>query len=35
MPAVLRHDWSRDQVLALFALPFPEYVKKIRRGKLF
>src|SRR5918993_1148107 len=24
MPAVLRHDWSHDQVLALFDLPFPE-----------
>ncbi len=24
MPAVIRHDWSRDQVLALFDLPFPE-----------
>ena len=24
MPAVIRHDWSRDQVLALFDLPFPQ-----------
>ena len=24
MPAVIRHDWSRDQVLALFDLPFPD-----------
>lgn len=24
MPAVIRHDWSRDEVLALFDLPFPE-----------
>ena len=24
MPAVIRHDWSREDVLALFDLPFPE-----------
>ena len=23
MPAVIRHDWTRDEVLALFDLPFP------------
>ena len=28
MPAVLRHDWSRDQVLALFDLPFPELMHR-------
>ena len=28
MPAVLRHDWSRDEVLALFALPFPELMQR-------
>ncbi|OGT60816.1 MAG: biotin synthase BioB [Gammaproteobacteria bacterium RIFCSPHIGHO2_12_FULL_63_22] len=28
MPSVLRHDWSRDQVLALFALPFPELMHR-------
>ncbi|MFA6986868.1 MAG: biotin synthase BioB [Arenimonas sp.] len=28
MSAVLRHDWSRDQVLALFALPFPELMHR-------
>ncbi len=26
MPAVIRHDWTREQVLALFDLPFPELV---------
>ncbi len=26
--AVVRHDWSRDQVLALFALPFPELMHR-------
>ena len=26
MPAVIRHDWTREQVLALFELPFPELV---------
>ena len=26
MPAVIRHDWSREEVLALFDLPFPELV---------
>ncbi len=24
MPAVIRHDWNREEVLALFDLPFPE-----------
>ena len=24
MPAVIRHDWSREELLALFDLPFPE-----------
>ena len=28
MSAVLRHDWSRDQVLALFTLPFPELMHR-------
>ncbi len=28
MSCVLRHDWSRDQVLALFALPFPELMHR-------
>ena len=28
MPAVLRHDWSRDQVLALLDLPFPELMQR-------
>jgi biotin synthase len=28
MPAVLRHDWSRDEVLALFALPFPDLLHR-------
>jgi biotin synthase len=28
MPAVLRHDWSRDDVLALFALPFPDLMHR-------
>jgi len=28
MSVVLRHDWSRDQVLALFALPFPELMHR-------
>jgi len=28
MPVVLRHDWSRDQVLALFDLPFPELMHR-------
>ena len=28
MPAVLRHDWSRDQVMALFDLPFPELMHR-------
>jgi biotin synthase len=26
MPAVIRHDWKREEVLALFDLPFPELV---------
>ena len=28
MSAVLRHDWSHDQVLALFDLPFPELMHR-------
>ena len=24
----LRHDWTRDEVLALFALPFPELLHR-------
>ena len=28
MSAVLRHDWSRDEVLALLALPFPELMHR-------
>jgi biotin synthase len=28
MSSVIRHDWSRDQVLALFALPFPELMHR-------
>ncbi|MGH8029542.1 MAG: biotin synthase BioB [Arenimonas sp.] len=28
MPAVLRHDWSRAEVLALFDLPFPELMAR-------
>jgi biotin synthase len=28
MPAVLRHDWSRDEVLALLDLPFPELMQR-------
>ena len=28
MSAVLRHDWSRDQVLTLFTLPFPELMHR-------
>ena len=28
MSSVLRHDWSRDQVLALLALPFPELMHR-------
>ena len=28
MPAVLRHDWSRDEVQALFDLPFPELMHR-------
>lgn len=28
MPAVIRHDWSRDQVLALLDLPFPELMQR-------
>src|SRR5499425_3949203 len=24
--AALRHDWSRDEIRALFALPFPELI---------
>ncbi|MGN6514172.1 MAG: biotin synthase BioB [Lysobacteraceae bacterium] len=26
--SVLRHDWARDEVLALFALPFPELLHR-------
>jgi len=28
MPAVLRHDWSRAEVLALLSLPFPELMSR-------
>jgi biotin synthase len=28
MSLVIRHDWSRDQVLALFNLPFPELMHR-------
>jgi len=28
MNAVLRHDWTREEVLALFALPFPELMHR-------
>ena len=28
MPAVLRHDWSRPEVLALLALPFPDLMQR-------
>jgi biotin synthase len=28
MPAVLRHDWTREEVLALFDLPFPELMAR-------
>jgi biotin synthase len=28
MPSVLRHDWSREEVLALFDLPFPELMAR-------
>ena len=28
MSVVIRHDWSRDQVLALFDLPFPELMHR-------
>ena len=28
MPAVLRHDWTRDEVVALFDLPFPELMAR-------
>ena len=28
MPAVLRHDWSRAEVLALLSLPFPELMAR-------
>ena len=28
MPAVLRHDWSRDEVQVLFDLPFPELMHR-------
>jgi biotin synthase len=28
MPAVLRHDWSREEVLALLDLPFPELMHR-------
>ena len=28
MPAVIRHDWTRDEVLALFDLPFPELMAR-------
>nr|WP_133479134.1 biotin synthase BioB [Lysobacter segetis] len=28
MPAGLRHDWSREEILALFDLPFPELLHR-------
>jgi len=28
MPAAIRHDWSRDEVVALFALPFNELLHR-------
>ena len=28
MPAVIRHDWSREEVTALFDLPFPELMAR-------
>jgi biotin synthase len=28
MPAVIRHDWTREEALALFALPFPELLHR-------
>ncbi|MCZ8115748.1 biotin synthase BioB [Silanimonas sp.] len=28
MPAVIRHDWTREETLALFALPFPELLHR-------
>ena len=28
MPAVIRHDWTREEVLALFDLPFPELMAR-------
>src|SRR6187397_3657114 len=28
MPAALRHDWTRAEVLALFDLPFPELMAR-------
>ena len=28
MPAVIRTDWTRDEVLSLFALPFPELLHR-------
>ena len=28
MPAAIRHDWSRDEVAALFALPFNELLHR-------
>jgi biotin synthase len=28
MPAVIRHDWTREETLALFDLPFPELLRR-------
>ena len=28
MPAVIRHDWTREEALALFALPFPDLLHR-------
>ncbi|MBP6627012.1 MAG: biotin synthase, partial [Arenimonas sp.] len=28
MPAVIRHDWSREEVTELFDLPFPELMAR-------
>jgi biotin synthase len=30
-PAVVRHDWTRDEVRALFELPFPELIFRAQR----
>src|SRR6516162_5480149 len=30
-PGVVRHDWTRDEVRALFELPFPELIFRAQR----